>query len=308
MIERYLLRYFLAVADQRSFSKAADQCCVTQPTLSIGIAKLEDLLGKQLLVRSNRQVRLTSAGSRLLQHARKIESEFNLARSAVEADGGAAAVRLGVLNSIPGIELAKIVRLASSRCKGETYEIVPGNARELTGKLGKGRIDAALSVISGEDARFNEVPLRTESFRVALPADHALAGRTFIAAEDLANDVMIVRRHCEALPQISRHFAERGIQPHFAFRATNDERVLQMIASGLGITVMPECYAAEGVRLVPLAGFGLQRTLGLLREGGSGRPGGIIDAATEVIATGARPVTDRRDGSSPPAGEVASGS
>ena len=82
MIDRYLLRYFLAVIDQGSFSKAAVHCNVSQPTLSIGIAKLERLLTRPLFLRSNRRVQLTEAGVQFAVHARRIESEFNLAERA----------------------------------------------------------------------------------------------------------------------------------------------------------------------------------------------------------------------------------
>src|SRR3546814_5358189 len=79
MIDRYLLRYFLAVVDTGSFSKAAAQANVTQPTLSVGIGKLERLIGATLFHRTSQRVHPTEAGSRLLPHARRIENDFNLA-------------------------------------------------------------------------------------------------------------------------------------------------------------------------------------------------------------------------------------
>src|SRR3546814_5006436 len=98
MIDRYLLRYFLAVVDTGSFSKAAAQANVTQPTLSVGIGKLERLIGATLFHRTSRRVHLTEAGSRLLPHARRIENDFNLAvRNAVGATA-TSVVRLGVLS------------------------------------------------------------------------------------------------------------------------------------------------------------------------------------------------------------------
>ena len=75
---------------------------------------------------------------------------------------------------------------------------------------------------------------------------------------------MIVRRHCEMLSETSRHFIERGVRPHFAYRATNDERVLQLVAAGLGVTVMPDCYVGAGVARPRLAGFDVRRTIGLV--------------------------------------------
>ena len=85
MIDRYLIRYCLGVVDQGSFSAAAASARVTQPTLSAGIAKLEALLGQQLFDRSGRRVRLTEAGTRFVDHARRIEAEFAAAERAVQA-------------------------------------------------------------------------------------------------------------------------------------------------------------------------------------------------------------------------------
>jgi DNA-binding transcriptional LysR family regulator len=77
MIDRYLIRYFLAVVEQGNFSRAAAHCNVSQPTLSVGIAKLEKIAGHQLFIRTNQRVELTEAGSRFLPHGRRIEREFN---------------------------------------------------------------------------------------------------------------------------------------------------------------------------------------------------------------------------------------
>ena len=101
MIDRYLLRYFLAVIDQGNFSRAAAQCNVSQPTLSVGIAKLERLLGVALFNRTNRRVELTEGGARLAVHARRIESDFNLFEQSMRKTPARRLIRLGVLATIP---------------------------------------------------------------------------------------------------------------------------------------------------------------------------------------------------------------
>lgn len=294
MLERYLLRYFLAVAEQASFSRAAERCCVSQPTLSVGIAKLEELLKAPLFIRSNRQVRLTPAGSRFLDHARRIEREFNIAQAAVADEQAPPIHKLGILHSIPGELLARMVAMAVRAAPRERFELVPGSARELGGKLAQGRIDAALTIMTGPTNRFLEQPLLSEGFALALPAAHPLAQRSLAVAEDVADEVMIVRRHCESLPAISRHFTDRGIRPHFALRASNDERVLQMIGAGLGVTVMPALYAAPDVRLIPLSGLGLRRTLGLAfattTDDANAMSAAIVRAAADVLQSAERPV------------------
>ncbi|WP_097093152.1 LysR family transcriptional regulator [Novosphingobium sp. Chol11] len=261
MLDRYLLRYFLAVVDQGNFSRAAAHCNVSQPTLSVGIAKLERTLGTPLFVRTNQRVELTEAGSRFLVHARRIEREFNLAIGSMSPADHPPSLRLGVLGSVPSALVAQAVA-AARPMKQYRFELIFGSERELTSHLAKGRIDIALTLVQRGGERFLEKPVCTEGYALAMTADHPLAGHESIAAEELANEVMIVRRHCEALSDTSRHFTERGVRPHFALRSTDDDRVLNLIAAGLGITVMPLCYRREGVVRPLLAGFDLKRTLG----------------------------------------------
>lgn len=265
MFDRYQVRYFLAVVDHGNFTRAAAACNVSQPTLSVGISKLEQSLGGKLFRRNSQRVQLTHAGSRFLSHARRIESEFNQAQMVLADTLEFPLVRVGVLRSLPAELMASVVldlKLAD-QAAASRIELVEGTERELLGYLSRGRIDVALSLVDRGHDRFAEESLCAEGYRLLLPADHALAGEDEIAAEAVGDEVMILRPHCEALSETSRHFTERGVRPHFAFRSTNDERVLAMVAAGLGVTVMPDCYAAEGVAGARLAGFDLRRSIGL---------------------------------------------
>ncbi len=264
MIDRYLLRYFLAVVDQGNFSRAAALCNVSQPTLSVGIAKLERELKAPLFQRSSQRVELTAAGARLLVHARRIESEFNLAEQALAQVEPVVRLRIGWLTTVPTDFLAQAISATSDDTDGVQVEIVEGHERDLLAALSRGRIDLAVSLIRPGGTRFAEEPLREEGYRLAMPATHPLAGAESLAAEALGAETMIVRRHCEALAATSRHFTERGVRPFFAMRSTNDERVLAMVAAGLGVTVIPESWRQAGVALPHLAGFDLRREIGLL--------------------------------------------
>lgn len=261
MLDRYLLRYFLAVVDQGNFSRAAAACNVSQPTLSVGIAKLERELGHALFVRSNQRVELTDAGARFLVHARRIEREFNVAAQAMAMATDLPSFRLGVISSLPGALVAAAVADAQPE-RTHRFELLFASERELAGHLVKGRIDLALTLVDRRADRFAERAVITEGYRLALCAMHPLVAEPSIAPERLANETMIVRRHCEALSETSRFFTERGVRPHFALRSTNDERVLEMVAAGLGLTVMPNCYSRDGVVRPRLPGFDVQRTIG----------------------------------------------
>jgi len=264
MIDRYLLRYFLAVIDCGSFSKAASQMNVAQPTLSVGIRKLERLLGAPLFQRSSKRVQITDAGSRFAVHARRIESEFNLAEAAVLEMRPVRALRLGVLSTFPLSHLADALRAAKRKAELERLQLVPGSERELLQRLSRGQIDVALTIVRPDADRFTCEGLFTERYALAIHSTHPLAGKSTIAAEELSDNAMFVRRHCEVLAETSRHFTERGVRPFFAFRGTNDEQVLTLVQAGLGVTVMPASFTMKGVVRPLLTGFNLQRQMGLL--------------------------------------------
>lgn len=267
MIDRYLLRYFLAVVDHGNFSRAAAQCGVSQPTLSVGIAKLETLLDRPLFQRSNRRVELTAAGTRLVAHARRIESEFAEAERTVRDDPPARLVRLGIVSTLPAgwIERA----LMAVRGTGERLELVEGRMRDLSPKLDRGRIDAILGPLP---TGIHGGALFTESYAMTMAADHPLAARDSVTVDEVAAETMIVRRHCEALTTVSRFFTARGVRPFMAARTTSDEHAVGYVRAGLGITVMPRCFAQAGIAMPVLAGFDATRTIGFrTAPGGEGR-------------------------------------
>jgi len=293
MIDRYLLRYFLAVVDQGAFTRAASQCRVSQPTLSVGIAKLERLVGVKLINRTNRRVDLTPAGVRFAVHARRIEAAFLDAQAVGDADADRSAplTRLGVLSTLPGRWLEDALTAATAA--GERIEIVEGRQKDLHGFLERGRIDAAFGIVDG-DPRAQRV-LFTEPYGLVLPLGHALARETEIEAEAVAAETMIVRRHCEALAETSRHFTARGVRPFMAAKTTSDDRALAYVRSGLGVTVMPLGFAGDGVAIPRLAGFGVTRTIGVLIHPDAGRKIGQ-SRALEILASEFQALADATSG------------
>ncbi len=264
MIDRYLLRYFLAVVDQGTFSRAASHCRVTQPTLSVGIAKLEQGLGRKLFHRTNRRIELTEAGTGLLVHARAIEAGFAAAERAAENSAPARTLRLGVLATTPRRWIADALAARRGASAGERVEIVEGNERDLRARLARGRIDMALTILREGGERDAGRPILTEGYALALAASHPLAGRERVRVEELADAPMIVRRHCELLPETSRFFTARGIRPFFPARTTSDDKALAYVRAGLGVTVMPDGFREAGVARVALEEFTFTRAIGLV--------------------------------------------
>lgn len=266
MIDQYLLRYFLAVAETGNFSRAARSVAVTQPTLSAGIAKLERELGARLFDRDRQRVALTPAGSRFLVRARRIAAEYEHALVELAEPAEPSLLRVGVLNTIPTHLIGRA--LAQHRSQGgEMLELLDGSERDLAERLERGRIDVALTVIRPHHARYQPEVLSRERYMMVLPPDHPLAGEREVLAEQLAQDRMALRRHCEALPEINRFFTQRGVRPRFVLKTTSDERVLSVIRSGAGVGMMPEGFADGSVRFVAVRDFELTREVGLLHAG-----------------------------------------
>ncbi|RYD94215.1 MAG: LysR family transcriptional regulator, partial [Sphingomonadales bacterium] len=127
----------------------------------------------------------------------------------------------------------------------------------------RGSLDAALTQIR-DDGRFPAERLFSEGYALAMSATHGLAAREAIDGAELAGETMIVRRHCELLSDTSRYFTARGVRPFFAARVTSDDRALRLVRSGLGITVMPDCFRAPGVVRPRLADFPFTRDIGIV--------------------------------------------
>lgn len=264
MIDQYLLRYFLAVAETGGFGRAAKRVSVTQPTLSSGIAKLERELGARLFDRDRQGVSLTPAGSRFLVRARRIAAEYEHALVELGEVTDPTLLRIGVLNTIPTRLVEDWLARHRALGSGEALEILDGTERDIGERLERGRIDVALTVVRPHHARFHPEVLARERYMMVLPPDHPLAGETEVEAEQLARDRMALRRHCEALPEINRFFVERGVRPRFVLKTTSDERVLAVVRSGAGVGMMPECFASGPERFVPVRDFELVREVGLL--------------------------------------------
>ncbi len=280
MIERYVLRYFLAVVDQGNFTRAAAQCRISQPTLSVGIAKLEAALGQTLFLRTNRRIELTPSGTRFAVHARRIEAEFAAAERDLQDSVPTKLVRLGIATTLPPSWIAAALSRVRRASTTERLEVVEGRSSELVALLDRGRIDVMLGAID-DDARGRV--LFEEGFAVAVAKDHRLAGRATLAVADVAEETMIVRRHCEALAETSRFFTARGVRPFMAARTVSDDRALTYVRAGLGMTVMPLSFASEGIAMIPLTGFDPTRRVGLLvaNDSASRIEGSVMVAAIE---------------------------
>jgi DNA-binding transcriptional LysR family regulator len=290
-MDRYLLRYFLAVAELGSFSKAAARVNVTQPTLSVGIAKLEAQVGARLFERTTRRVSLTPAGSRFLGHARRITQEYEAALREVAEAPRRKRVRAGILSTIPARDLERLVAHHAKHADGEELELLDSTERDIANRLSDGRLDAALTIMRPSLESFAQEKMRTEPYVLFVGAGHKLARAENIEGGELAGETMIVRRQCEGLPEISRYFTNRDVRPFFSLRTLSDDRALSMVGAGLGITVAPVSFKQPGLAAIKLNGFDLTREIGLVfsdRARDQGAPSAFVEAARATYGAARR--------------------
>lgn len=276
MLELYQLRYFLAVVETGNFTKAAEQCHVTQPTLSAGIKKLEGRLLKRLFNRTSRRVYLTEAGTQFVDRAKSILHACNEAEAAMREVPLDVALRIGLLRTVPAANLVPRFRKFRAAFPDVDIELFEGSEQELANRLDERSIDLAITILKPDAMPVAARELFEEGYSLALAQDHPLASSDRIDPQELANENIIVRTPCEVLSETSRHFTDHNVRPRIAYRTRHDERAIAMVAAGLGFTVMPDCYRQEGVVRVELRGFHFRRRIGIIAA-----PGGSLSELPE---------------------------
>jgi LysR family transcriptional regulator, hydrogen peroxide-inducible genes activator len=286
------LRYLVAVADLRHFGRAAARCFVSQPTLSAQLKKLEQALGVQLIERAPNNVSLTSAGEEIVARARCIleasDEVVTLARS--QRDPLAGRLRVALLPTIGPYLLphvAPLIRRSLPRLQLRLYEYQTAPILE---KLHAGELDVGILALPVELAGLESRELYREAFLVALPEHHALAAQHTLRVADLKGETLLLLEegHClrdQALEVCSR----TRVREQQDFRATSLETLRQMVATGAGVTLLPELAArgayrsARGVVLRPFARPAPVRHIGAVWRKSSARSA-AIDALCKLIA------------------------
>jgi LysR family hydrogen peroxide-inducible transcriptional activator len=237
------LRYFVALADTRHFGKAAERSFVSQPTLSAQIKKLETYLGVQLIERQPRKVTLTETGAKILPLARRILQEsdeiVSLARN--EHDPLSGKLKVALIPTIGPYLLPLVTRKLRKQLPRLKLMLYEHQTQPLLEKLRAGDIDLGILALpvplDGLEAR----PLYLESFTLAVPTSSPLAKKATIKLDDLNGESLLLLEdgHClrdQALDVCSRI----DVKESEDYRATSLETLRQMVAAGLGITLLPE--------------------------------------------------------------------
>lgn len=289
------LRYLVAVADTRHFGQAAARCFVSQPTLSAQLKKLEDYLGVQLVERHPRRIALTEAGAQVVARARRIieASDEIVSLTALQRDPLSGRLRVALLPTIGPYLLplvASRIRKKLPRIELLLYEYQTG---PMLDHLQAGDIDMGILALPVPADGLVDRALFDEPFVVAVPENHPLGTRRSLKTSDLDGETLLLLEdgHClrdQALDVCSHS----QVQEKQDFRATSLETLRQMVASGGGITLLPQLASsgayghARGVAIVPFARPVPVRHIGALWRRTSARQE-AIEAVCDVITDAA---------------------
>jgi LysR family hydrogen peroxide-inducible transcriptional activator len=234
------LRYLVAAAEHEHFGRAARACGVSQPTLSVQVRKLEELLGVALFERTSKAVAPTAACARLIHHARAAvaEAEAMLAVARDLRDPLAGQFRLGIIPTLAPYLLPLVFAPLQEALPALDIEPWEDQTSALLERLRAHELDAALLATEVDGPDLASLELFAEPFLAALPPDHPLAGRAEVAEAELARDILVLADgHClrdQTLAACGHNGALGG-----ALRASSLSALLNMVAAGYGTTLIP---------------------------------------------------------------------
>lgn len=239
------LKYMVAVAETNNFSKAAEQCFVSQPTLSGQIKKLEKELGVIIFERTNRSVEITAIGSEILVHARQMLEQANVITQLAQAqqDPLAGPLRVGAIPTLSPYLMPLI--LAELKKKHPQMQLVLSEEQTdtLLTRLHNHEIDVALLATSVDEPSLESVPLFDEPFWVAFPRKHGFYNKEKITRADIDKEKLLLlsEGHCLARQAMDVcHISERQNEGEMAdLRAASLETLIQLVKAGYGITLIP---------------------------------------------------------------------
>ena len=242
------LKYVIAVARERHFGRAAESCCVSQPSLSVAIKKLEEELGVTLFERRSNDIAVTPIGSQVIAQAQKVLEEsrriIDIAHSGQDPLSGA--LRLGVIYTIAPYLLPELISAMTVATPKMPLFLEENFTSELLNKLRSGQIDVAVTANTLSDTGFMTQEIYEENMVVAVPAHHPWVNRSYVGPDELKDQTMLLlgTGHCfrdqilGICPTMARFQASASTVQR-TVEGSSLQTICHMVAKGLGITVLP---------------------------------------------------------------------
>jgi LysR family hydrogen peroxide-inducible transcriptional activator len=285
------LRYVVALSQERHFGRAAQKCFVTQPTLSLALAKLEDELGVKLFERNKNEVLVTAKGQSIVEQARRVLDEVGKINQIAKGsqDQLAGTLRLGVIPTIGPYLLPDLIPILRKRAPDMPLSIEENLTGNLAPMLREGELDVVIIALPFSLAGVKTEVVYEEPFSIVVPEGHRWEDRKAVKPSELSEENMLVLNngHCfrdqvlEACPGQSNTAINEG-------RAGSSlETIRNMVASGLGVSVLPSSaltarYATKLLKAVPFSTPVPSRKVALAWRTSFDRPA-AVDALAEAI-------------------------
>lgn len=265
------LECLVAVADKLHFGHAAEACYVTQPALSAQVQQLESLLGVKLFERDRRKVLPTAAGAKLAERAADILADLHDFTEAATAFKGplTGTLRLGVIPTAAPYVLPRASREVNRRYPDLRLLLREAQTAELLALLAEGQLDVLLLALEADLGDVETLPLFPDPFVLAVPPDHRLAKRKKVSEADLLSEQVLLLDDGHCLRDQALSICNRaGAGELGDFRASSLTTLAQMVAGGIGVTLLPELSVtvegtSSGLSIVPFGARGPSRTIGL---------------------------------------------
>jgi len=262
------LRYIVAVAQAKQFCKAAEDCFVSQPTLSLGIKKLEEELGVQLFERSHQNLVITSAGQKIVEQASKVLKEVSKIKELALHDQNQLSypLKLGAIHTVGPYLFPDLLPVVKENVPQLPLLVEESYTRELTRKLKNGEIDAAIISLPYEEAGIEYELLYEEPFVVLVPSSHLLAIVDRVSVNSLSKETLLLLGpdHCMR-DQVLQIFHNAGLNKEQtdtyienSFESSSLETIRFMVAGGVGVTIVPRmsaCAHRYAQRLISIKHF-----------------------------------------------------
>ena len=242
-MEMHQVRYFLAVAEELNFSRAAEKCNVSQPSLSRAIQLLEGEFGGQLFRREHSRTHLSDLGKMIRPH---LETVYKAAKKAKELSRDVTKMqktpfKLGIMSTISPNEIVDLIAALEARYEGLELRLCDASAADLRKRLLVGDLEVVIYALPGEEAdeRTHVQPLFSEQMVIAVNRQHRLANEVGFPVKELNGEHYIHRMNCEFAGYADHILQEKGVTCTPTFWSERDDWTLAMVAAGLGFAFMP---------------------------------------------------------------------
>jgi len=264
-MEMQQVRYFMALAQTLNFTRAAEQCNVSQPALTRAIQQLEHELGGPLFNRERNNTHLSELGRMMMPYLETVHASAQAARQAAKAAKKLENVTLtiGAMCTIgPQIVADLLVRFQAQHPDVEVT-VADGEATVMVEKLQKGDLEIGIIGVPEElPDSLHQVPIFQERFVIVLPPNHRLCAKEQITVADLNDEPYVGRSNCEVFQMVTDDFISRGVSTRKVFSSPRDDWVQGMIKAGLGFGFFPEyCMIDPHLVVRPLVEPGYARTI-----------------------------------------------